>query len=61
MLGALKYRGCWVDAKRRGYGLRIQAAGLRASRKKIRRRTTDFFDFAKAKASAFGIGVSFAT
>jgi len=47
--------------KRRGYGLRIQAAGLRASRKKIRRRTTDFFDFAKAKASAFGIGVSFAT
>ena len=51
--------------KRRGYGLRVQAAGLRtslqaaglrASRKKIRRRSADFFVFAKAKVSIFGIG-----
>ena len=44
MLGALKYRGCWVHVKRRGYGLRA---------KKVRRRTADFFVFAKAKGVGF--------
>ena len=47
MLGARKYRGCWVHVKRRDYGLRA---------KKIRRRSADFFVFAKAKVSVFGIG-----
>ena len=44
MLGARKYRGCWVHVKRRDYGLRS---------KKIRRRSADFFVFAKAKDIGF--------